>query len=191
MAERIIHLSIDKLFDGDHNHPAIPRFIEEVTGILHTGDGKKPVMLERLGIGLDFPVRLLVGIPVRSLTRGQRLIAEHCCAMTFGRAAGDHAGIWSYGKGWRPVNPGRTPAPIPESRLDVGWMLSLGIRKPVWSNDILLAPSAFDTGNKRLPSTMTRYLLALIAFGFSEPHQFFTRATASDIESNPRFNALQ
>lgn len=181
MAERIVHLSIARLFDGDHNHPAIPRYIEEFTGILHTGDGKKPVMLERLGIGLDFPVRLLTGIPAKALTREQRLIAESCCAMLFGRNAGDHSGLWSYGAGWRPINPTRVAAPIRDSQLDAEWMFSLGIPKSVWANDILLAPSAFQSNNKRLPSTMIRHLFAMVAFGFSEPHQFFTRAT----EPNP------
>lgn len=179
MAERIIHLSVTKLFGGDHNHPAIPRFIEEFSSILHTGDGKKPVMLEKLGIGPDFPVRLLVGIPAKSMTREQRLIAESCCAMLLGRQAGDHAGLWSYGTGWRPTNPSRIAAPIRDSQLDTEWMFSLGISKSIWTNDILLAPSAFQSGNKRLPSTMIRYLFAMVAFGFSNPHQFFTGTTQS------------
>lgn len=181
MAERITHLSIANLFEGNHNHPDIPRFIEEFSSILYSGDGKKPQMLEKLLIGPEFPVRLLVGIPAKTLTREQRLIAETYCSMIFGRNLGDSKGVWSYGKGWRPQNEGRTPAPIRESTLDTEWMFSLGIPKSVWSNDILFAPSAFNGQNKRLPTTMLRYLFSMVAFGFSDPHQFFTVADPSEV----------
>ena len=63
MAERMIGLSIDTLFGGDHNHPGIARFVEGFSTALYSGDGKKPAALAVLGVDTDFPLRLLVGIP--------------------------------------------------------------------------------------------------------------------------------
>jgi len=174
MAERVTCLSLDTLFDGDHNHPDIPRFIDELSGALYSGDGKVPQMLDKLSIGPDFPVRLLVGIPHKEMTRAKRLIAEAYCSMIFGRATGDTKGLWTYRQGWTPTNPNRKPAALMESMLDVDYMLSLGITKSVWCNDILLAPSAFETKSKARSSTLMRYLFALVAFGFPDPYQFFT-----------------
>lgn len=176
LAGRITHLSIANLFDGNHNHPDIPRFIEEFSSILYSGEGKRPQVLDKLSIGPEFPVRLLVGIPTKVLTREQRLIAESYCSMIFGRNLGDNQGMWSYGKGWRPQNAGRTAASIRDSTLDTDFMFALGISKSVWGNDILFAPSAFNGQNKRLPNTMLRYLFSMVAFGFSDPQQFFTAA---------------
>ena len=84
--ERITALSIATLFNGNHNHPDIPRFIDEFSTALYSGDGKVPQMLQALEIGPDFPVRLLLGIPNSEMTRKKRLIAEAFCAMTFGFA---------------------------------------------------------------------------------------------------------
>lgn len=174
MAERMISLSIAHLFDGDHNHPGIPHFIEQFSSALYTGDGKAPRILEALNIGAEFPARLLVGIPVKRLTREQRLIAESFCSMIFGHNLGHSKGLWTHGKGWQPVNHGREAAPIADSVLDTEWLLSLGIPKAVWKNNILFAASAFDANTKPLPSTLMRYLFGLVAFGFSDPYQFFT-----------------
>lgn len=174
MAERITHLSIANLFDGDHNHLDIPKFITDFSGSLYSGDGKKPAMLERLGIGPDFPVRLLVGIPQKSLTREQRLIAEAYCSMVFGRMPGDTKGLWQYGKGWQPKNPTRRPGSLKDCQLDIDFMLSLGINKSIWCNDILLAPAAIEAAKTARPSTMMRHLFALVAYGFSDPYVFFT-----------------
>lgn len=175
MAERITHLSIDNLFDGDHNHPAISRFIQDFSTTLYSGDGKPPEFLAKLGIGPDFPVRLLVGVPAKTLTREQRLVAEVYCQITFGRNTGDNKKLWQHGKGWRPHNQGRIPAPVRESRLDVEFMLNLGIPKKIWCNDILLAPTALDKNAQPREQTLLRYILALSVFGFSDPYQFFTR----------------
>lgn len=180
MAERIVHLSIDKLFDGNHNHPDIPEFISEFSTNLYSGDGKKPEMLERMAIGPDLPVRLLVGVPQKSLTREQRLIAEAFVRMIFGRETSEAKSIWSYGKGWRPSNPAQQPALLKDSRLDTDFMLSLGISKAVWRNDILMAPTAFEASCKPRATTLTRYLFALVAFGFSDPYPFFTRNDDSE-----------
>ena len=177
MAERIVSLSISNLFDGDHSHPAIPEFIEEFSGILYSGDGKKPQLLDRMGIDPAFPVRLLVGIPAKLLTWEQKRVAEAYCSMIFGRPLGDSKGLWAHNKGWKPANSSRAQAPLRDCDLDREWMLTLGISKNMWSNDILLAPTAFTGQAKRLPSTVMRYFLALVAFGFSDPHQFFTKAT--------------
>lgn len=177
MAERIMHLSIANLFDGNHNHHGIPGFISEFSGNLYSGDGKRPMMLDRFGIGPEFPVRLLVGIPQKTMTREQRLIAEAFCQSVFGYANTDSKKLWQYGKGWRPVNPNRQPGSIHDSRLDIDFMLSLGISKAVWCNDILIAPNAFDQSASTKPSTLMRYFFSLVAFGFSDPHQFFTLAS--------------
>jgi hypothetical protein len=174
MAERITCLSIETLFDGNHNHPDIPRFIEEFSNALYTGDGKMPQMLDKLNIGPSFPVRLLVGIPQKELTRAQRLVAETYCSTIFGRIIGDIKGLWTYRAGWSPTNKNRKPALLLESTLDVDYMLSLGITKSIWCNDILFAPTAFNPQSKPKSSTLVRYMLALAAFGFPDPYQFFT-----------------
>ena len=183
MADRIVSLSIASLFDGNHNHPGIPAFIEEFSDILYSGDGKKPQMLERLGIDRSFPVRLLVGIPAKLLTWEQKRIAEAYCSMIFGLPLGDSKGLWAHNKGWKPVNPGRIAAPIKDCDIDREWMLTLGIQKPIWNGDILLAPTAIPGQPKRLPATVIRHFLALVAFGFSDPDQFFTKATAEEAEN--------
>ncbi len=175
MAERIVHLSITHLFDGNHNHPGIPQFIEAFSTALYSGDGKMPQMLERLEIGADFAIRLLVGIPQKTMTRKQRLVAEAFCVMLFGRTTGDTKNLWSYRTGWQPKNPDRQPATLPESVLDREYMLSLGISRSIWCNDILLAPTAFAADNKPRRATSMRYLFALAAYGFSDPYQFFTK----------------
>lgn len=174
MAERMVCLSIDTLFDGNHNHPDIPLFISEFSNALYTGDGKVPMLLDKISIGADFPVRLLVGIPQKNMTREKRLISEAYCAMIFGRATADTKGLWTYRQGWAPANPKRVAAPLVESMLDIEYMLSLGIPKAVWRNDILYAPTALEKNNKPRQTTLMRYLFALVAFGFSDPYQFFT-----------------
>lgn len=159
MAERIMHLSIANLFDDNHNHPDIPGFISEFSGNLYSGDGKKPMMLDRFGIGPEFPVRLLVGVPQKAMTREQRLIAEAFCQTIFGYATTAKK-LWQYGRGWMPMNPNRTPCSIHESRLDIEFMQSLGISKSVWCNDILIAPTAFDPTTKPRSSTLMRYFFS-------------------------------
>ncbi len=59
--------------------------------------------------------------------------------------------------------------------LDTDYMLSLGISKSVWSNDLLLAPTAFDKNSQPRKSTLMRYVFSLVAFGFLDPYQFFTQ----------------
>lgn len=180
MAERMTSLSIATLFDGDHNHPGIPAFITGFAEALHSGSGRKPQLLEVMGVDVEFPVRLLLGVPKKDLTRQQRLIAEAYCSMFFGRNLGDTAGLWTSGKGWRPQNPDRVPAPIQESTLDVKWMLSLGIGRTTWDKSILFSDAALARaeGGQIAATTSIRHLLALTAFGFSEPHQFFTATQA-------------
>lgn len=177
MAERMIGLSIARLFDGDHNHPDIPRFIAEFAGVLHT-EGRKPAALVHLGVDNDFPLRLLLGIPKKDLTREQRLLAEGYCGLIFDRAVGDIDALWTLKPGWRPINPARVAAPLVESTLDVEWMLSLGITRRVWENVVLISDSALDSNNIRAtqnrPPALMRYLLLLSIFGFSDPYQFFT-----------------
>jgi hypothetical protein len=178
MAERIISLSIDNLFNGNHNHPDISRFIADFSSAIYADTGKKPEMLGKLGIGPDFPVRLLVGLPQKTMTRAQRLAAEAYCATIFGRKLGDTGGLWSYRAiGWRPTNPRRKPATIADSMLDTDYMLGTGIPKSVWCNDILFSSSAFNKTNVLHYSTLMRYFLALAAYGFHDPYPFFTENT--------------
>lgn len=175
MAERIISLSIDTLFDGDHNHPAVPDFIADFSGCFYAGEGKMPMMMGSLDIDSDFPLRLLVGIPQRTLSREKRLIAEAYCATITGRAEPRKKGLWCYNKGWCPTNPGRVAAPLQESRLDTEWMLALGISAHVWKNKVLFSSTALSQEKKQANrATIMRYFFALVAFGFSDPYQFFT-----------------
>lgn len=187
MAERMIGLSIPHLFDGNHDHPDIPHFIEDFSSALYSGQGKRAAALDVLDVDNDFPLRLLLGVPEKELTRTQRLVAETYCAIFFNRPLGDAAGLWTRKPGWQPANPGRRPAPIGGSVLDVDWMLSLGVSISTWEKKILAAPSALGRARQRLQgglapadnSETLRHLLMLSVFGFSDPYQFFTAADAA------------
>jgi len=169
-------LSIATLFDGNHNHDRLSAFIEGFAEALHAGGGRKPQFLDAIGIDVAFPVRLLVGVPTKALSREQRLVAETYCSMFSGRNFGDCAKLWATGKGWQPKNPGRVPGSIQDSRLDVDWMLSLGIGRATWERSILISDGAMMRSAKGMVagSTTLRHLLALAAFGFRDPYQFFT-----------------
>lgn len=173
MAERTTCLSIATLFEGNHNHPDIGRFLGEFGSALYAGEGKKPQFLDAMGITIDMPLRLLVGTPTKSLTRQHRLIAEAAISMVFGRDLGDTKGVWTTGNGWRPVNAGRVPAPLTSCTLDHSWMLSLGIQKSIWEKSVLFAP-AFTAPPVKSASATMRNLLAIAAYGFCDPYQFFT-----------------
>lgn len=179
MAERMTALSIATLFEGNHNHDRIPAFLTGFAEVLHPG-GRKPQFLGALKIDTDFPVRLLVGLPMKLLSREQRLLAEVYTAWTLGRDLGDVKGLWTSGRGWQPTNPGRVPAPVEESLLDVPWMLSLGVPRPVWERHILLSESALRRAENGYPGgeASIRHLLALAVFGFADPYQFFTARVA-------------
>lgn len=184
MAERIISLSIDRLFDGDHNSPKIAEFLEAFGTALYAGEGRPPQILAALGIDTAFPVRLLVGIPQRALSREKRLFAEAFCGLHFGRDLGDNKGLWSYGKPWQPTNPRATARRrAVDCELDTDWMLSLGIAKATWENDILLRRQAFAVKHAGQGAALIRHMLALAAFGFSDPYQFFVPTTADDTGS--------
>lgn len=176
MAERMIGLSVNTLFNGDHNHPGIPQFITGFSKTLYTGDGRRPEILNTLGVDVDFPVRLLVGVPKKDLTRPQRVLAEAYVSHHFGTPIGTGDTIWTQRPGWKPINASRASAPIDKSALDVSWMLQLGISKAIWENLILQSPDALTRSSKQHASfyTTTRQLLMLSVFGFSDPHQFFT-----------------
>lgn len=119
MAERMTCLSIATLFNGDHNSADIPRFISAFSEALYAGEGKKPQFLAALDITTDLPLRLLVGVPTKSLTRAHRLVAEGAVSMIFGRTLGDTKGLWSNGRGWAPTNPQRTAAPVALSLIHI------------------------------------------------------------------------
>lgn len=177
MAERMIGLSINTLFDGDHNHPSIPKFLDGFSGALYSGDGKRPAALAEIGVDTDFPLRLLLGTPKKSLSREQRILAESYCSLVFGRSLGENDGLWTYRPGWKPTNPGRIAAPLDGSVLDADWMLSLGIGKSVWEKFVLISVGAM---NRQTSTRATvRHLLMLSVFGFSDPYQFFTSGRQS------------
>ncbi|WP_068634707.1 hypothetical protein [Thauera butanivorans] len=176
MSERIACLSVAALFDGDHNHPDIPRFIRAFGAAIYAGEGKKPQFMSALNITTDMPLRLMVGVPVKSLTRPQRLLAETAVSLVLGRDLGDTRNLWGAGNSWRPKNPGRTPAPVTSSRLDHEWMLSLGIAKTVWEKEVLFGP-IMTAGTHNQETTVMRQVLALGAYGFADPYQFFTADT--------------
>lgn len=179
MAERMTCLSIATLFNGDHNSADIPRFISAFSEALYAGEGKKPQFLAALDITTDLPLRLLVGVPTKSLTRAHRLVAEGAVSMIFGRTLGDTKGLWSNGRGWAPTNPQRTAAPVAASRLDRDWMLSLGVPKAIWENDVLFS-KPFSGPSSDTASSSMRCFLALAAYGFADPRQFFTSAAYRD-----------
>ena len=176
MAERMTGLSIDHLFEGNHNHPDIPRFIEGFSNALYSGDGKKPAALAELGVDTDFPIRILLGVPKKDLTRTQRILTEAYCSLFFGRPLGDTAGLWTARPGWKPANPNRQAAAIDASVLDVDWMLGLGIGRSVWEKSVLASPNVLS--RQANSSGNIRHLLMLSVFGFSDPYQFFTAADA-------------
>lgn len=173
VAERTLCLSVVTLFGGDHNHPDIPRFLSEFGFALYAGEGKKPKFLLAMGVDTDFPLRMMVGVPARSLDRQQRLLAETAVSVVLDRDLGDTRKLWSSGAGWRPVNPGRIPGPARTARLDFDWMLSLGVPKTVWERDVLHGPALVEGTGNQAAVTM-RQILALGAFGFADPYQFFT-----------------
>lgn len=175
MAERMTRLSITHLFDGNHNHSRIPAFLQGFGETLHP-NGRKAQFLDALQVDRDFPIRLMVGIPTKDLSREQRLLAEAYTAMFAGQPFGEVKGLWTSGKGWQPTNPGRVPASAEDSLLDVAWMLSLGVAPVVWERNILLSADALTRAEKGYPggSASIRHLLALSIFGFADPYQFFT-----------------
>lgn len=188
MSERMTGLSITRLF-GDHNNADIPVFLQQFADMLHT-DGKKPAALMQIEVDTDFPLRLLVGIPAKTLSREQRLLAEAFCGMILGKALGDTKDLWTSRPGWRPTNPHRVAAPLAESTLDVPWMKSLGVPKPVWERAVFASTGALSTENvsalRHRPHTLMRYLIWLSIFGFSDPYQFFTAAdTPRTASRNP------
>lgn len=175
MAERMIGLSIDKLFAGNHNSPLISAFIVNFSETLYSGDGRRPQFLSDFKIDIDFPVKLLVGLPKKLLTREQRLLAEaytsHFFSMPLGKGMDE---IWTSRPAWNPSNPSQITAPAPESKLDVDWMRTIGINNAV-GDLILLSPSAMHRAHlKQNTSTTLRYVLALSVYGFPDPYQFLT-----------------
>lgn len=184
MRERTICLSVATLFGGDHNHSDIPKFIQEFGAAIYAGEGKKPRFMTALEIATDMPLRLMVGLPAKSLTRPQRLLAETAVSLVLDRDLGDTRGLWSTGNGWRPKNPNRTPAPVGRSRLDADWMLSLGVPKAIWEREVIFGPITSASTNNAATTAM-RQLLALGVYGFANPYQFFTADTPS---SNPSGN---
>lgn len=175
MTERTTCLSVATLFGGDHNHPDIARFIAEFSAALYAGEGKKPRFLSALDISTDLPLRLLVGVPTKVLPRPHRLIAEAAVSMVLGRALGDAKGLWSNARGWAPRNPARAAAPLPACRLDREWMLSLGVSRAVWENEVLFS-KAFSEAQPGTAAATMRSFMGLAAYGFTDPHQFFTAA---------------
>lgn len=172
MAERTIALSIEKLFDGDHNHPKIAEFIDSFSHTIHSGDGRLPAFSSAFKLDTVFPLQLLVGVPKKLFTREKKIIAECYCAHFFNLPLRDQSDLWHSRKGWSPINTNRVQAPIGQSKLDSEWMLSLGIGRAIWEQSVLITPGAFR--NASSISSTTRHLLALSVFGFSDPYQFFT-----------------
>jgi len=175
--ERVIGLSIKNLFGGDHNHPQLPNFLNQLADAIYAGEGKRAEVLKKLDIDRDFAVKLLVGIPSSSFSREKRLLTETFCGIVLGRDFGDNTGIWTNRPSWSPVNHKKILAPLEHSRLDVDWMLSLGVSRPVWENNILCADACLHNvkSNQTRPNVNLRHLLTLSSFGFSDPYQFFTK----------------
>lgn len=174
MAERIIALSIDKLFGGDHNHPGIAEFIDGFSTTIHSGDGGIPSASTAFKVDASFPLRMLAGIPKKLLTREQKILTEAYCSYHFSLPLRDQPDLWQSRQGWKPANPKRVVAPLNQSELDAEWMISLGTSRTTWEKSVLIAPGALS--KKSTPQATIRHLLALSVFGFSDPYQFFTAA---------------
>lgn len=176
MAERLLGLAIDELFAGDHNSAEIRSFLEGFNQAIHSGEGRKPAAMTNLGVGVDFPLRVLLGVPKATLTREQRLLAEAYCSLHFRRPFGSSPKVWTTKPGWKPTNPRRIDAPLAECTLAVEWMLQLGVSRLLWDQHVLQSDGALDRAERgRLPpGTATRHLLLLSVFGFQDPLQFFT-----------------
>lgn len=173
MAERFIALSIDKLFDGNHNHPKIAEFIDGFTHTIHSGDGGRiPAASVEFNVDAAFPLRVLVGVPKKLLTREQKILTEAYCSYFFKLPLRDQPDVWQSRHGWKPVNHKRSVALLNQSDLDTEWINSLGISRFVFEKFILITPNALS--NKRTSSSIIRHLLALSVFGFADPYQFFT-----------------
>lgn len=176
MNERTVCISIATLFGGDHNHPDIPDFLREFAAAIYAGEGKKPKFMAALDIAADFPLRMMIGVPADSLTRSQRLLAETGISLVLGRHLGDTYNLWATGSGWQPTNPRRVSAPVTESRLDQDWALSLGVARSIWEQDVLLGQAMAPAATNNRATAVMRQLLALGAYGFADPYQFFTAA---------------
>ncbi len=172
MAEKIIALSIDKLFEGNHNHPGIAEFIEGFSRTIHSGDGGLSSASTAFKVDAAFPLRMLVGIPKKLLSREQKILTEAYCSYHFNLPLRDQPDLWQTRHSWKPVNPKRVEAPLNQCEMDTEWMLSLGISRAVWEKSVLITPGAFS--NKSSSSSIIRHLLSLSVFGFSDPYQFFT-----------------
>jgi hypothetical protein len=176
MAEQLIGLSIKTLFGGDHNHPDIAKFLEGFSNVIYSGDGKKAQAIQWLNVEASFPIQALVGMPEDELTRPQRKFTEAWCSLFLGRPLDESAGIWTHEPGWSPVNPSRKDGPLAQCVLDTEWMLSFGIARSVWENQILHAPGAIASNQRGADSASRtlRHYLMLSVFGFAEPKEFFT-----------------
>lgn len=170
MSEPLIALSIDALFAGDGGHPDIARFIAEFSETLYPG-GREAELLRRLDLTPGFPARLLLGLPESALPLAHRRLAEAFCVDVF--AASPQGELWTSRPAWRPHNPQRTPAPLESARLDEAFCLSLGISKNVWRSEILFSTTALQGRPPTSPQAVKRDFLALAAYGFPDPWQFF------------------
>ncbi len=175
--EPMIGLSVDTIFGGDHNSPDIFSFFSDFSNLLMQESGKYPQWAVNYGVTRELPLRLLLGMPLRTLTVAQKRVAEACCYLLY-RRTGDS--LWTDKPIWNPTNHSRVDAPLEKCQIDIPFMLSLGISTSVWENNVLLHNGGLsDLGRKSdcgllRPATLTRNFVALAVYGFPDPLQFFT-----------------
>lgn len=169
----IYRLNIDTLFGGDDNSPAITKFVEQFSTALYAGRGGLPMLLRRLSIGPDFPMRCLVGLPKEDFTTPRRVLAEAYCQHILGV---DVSGLWTTEREWKPTNPNRKVAPLENCVFDIEWAQTLGLPRGRWEDDVLMSAGALNrqSASDERFNQNTRQLLALAIYGFSDPWQFFT-----------------
>lgn len=176
---KIHRLNTAALF-GDDNSPAIATFIEQFGEVLYAGKGVPAAMLKQLGIGADFAMRCMVGIPDAEFSREKRVLAEAYCEHLAG--CSNRASVWINDGAWQPKNAKRRETRLEQSCFDVQWALSLGLNQSRWESDVLLSPGIFSRqAGRQIASNgfgqNARLLLALSVYGFSDPWQFFTAST--------------
>lgn len=176
----LVALSLDR-FDGDPDSPRIAQMIGGVTGMLYAGVGRASAdQLAFVEAGRDLALRCMVGMPAAQLKPALRVFFETLLCAHWRCSLRDlGAGLWREvefpAQTWQPSNPRASGAYEPGGCLDTSWMVSLGIPRGVWEDEVLHSDGLFERSAKRRLSAgaLARIAGLLAVYGFADPWQFF------------------
>lgn len=173
MNQEPIGLSAQTLFgDGARAQQQTADFVRRLFNILHAGDGRKPQATR--DIAADVPLRLFVGgLDHDELTPAMRRMVEAYAKLRL--RAGLPNNAWIANPRWAPQNPAGAADTerIGEASLDVEWMLSLGVPRPIWEKHVLMNSTALSGQPPSSHHQAERYFVLLAAYGFDDPSHFF------------------